>query len=54
MIGTLGLLVDDGIEQFVVYGAFLVGMVYIDKIGGVLGDALVGFDVGESGTGFRQ
>ena len=29
MIGTLGLLVDDGIEQFVVYGAFLVGMVYI-------------------------
>ena len=39
MIGTLGLLVDDGIEQLVVYDAFLVGMVYIDKIGGVLGDA---------------
>lgn len=48
MIGTFRLLVDDGIEQFVVYGAFLVGMVYIDKIGGVLGDAFVGFDVGDN------
>ena len=48
MIGTLGLLVDDGIEQFVVYGAFLVGMVYIDKIGCLLGDAFVGFDVGDN------
>lgn len=37
MIGTLGLLVDDGIEQFVIYGAFLVGMVYIDKIEAYLG-----------------
>jgi hypothetical protein len=48
MIGTLGLLVDYGIEQFVVYGAFLVSMVYIDKVGRVLRYALVGLDVGDN------
>lgn len=46
VVSTFRLLVDDGVEQFVVYGAFLVGMVYIDKVGGVLGDTLVCLDVG--------
>ena len=48
VVSTFRLLVDDGVEQLVVYGAFLVGMVYIDKVGGVLRDALVCLDVGDN------
>ena len=42
---TFRLLVDDGVEQLVVYGAFLACMVYIDQVGSILWDALVGLYV---------
>ena len=48
MIGTLGLLVDDGIEQFVIYSTFLAGMIYIYKVGRILGNAFVGLDIGDN------
>ena len=48
MVSTFGLLVDDGIEQLVIHRTFLVGMVHINQIGCVLGDALVGLDIGDN------
>jgi hypothetical protein len=48
MVCTFRLLVDDGVEQLVVYGAFLAGVVYINQIGSVLGNALIGLDVGDN------
>ena len=48
MVSTLGLLVDDGIEQLVIHRTFLLGMVHINQIGSVLGDALVGLDIGDN------
>ena len=48
MVSTFGLLVDDGIEQLVIHRTFLVGMVHINQIGSVLGDALVGLDIGDN------
>ena len=37
MVSTLGLLVDDGIEQLVVHRTFLVGMVHINQVDAYLG-----------------
>ena len=48
MVSTLGLLVDDGIEQLVIHRTFLAGMVYINQVGSVFGDALVGLDIGDN------
>ena len=48
MIGSFRLLVDDGIEQFVIYSTFLAGMIYIYKVGRVLGNAFVGLDIGDN------
>ena len=48
MVSTFRLLVDDGVEQLVIYGTFLVGVVHINQVGSVLRDALVGLDVGDN------
>ena len=45
MVSTFRLLVYDGIEQLVIYCTFLVSMVYINKVGSILGDALVSLNV---------
>ena len=33
MVSTFRLLVDDGVEQLVIYGTFLVGVVHINQVG---------------------
>ena len=48
MVSTFRLLVDDGVEQLVIYGTFLVGVVHINQVGSVFRDALVGLDVGDN------
>ena len=47
VVGTLRLLVDDGVDQFVVHGTLLSRMIDIDQVGGILGYAIVGLDVGD-------
>ena len=39
------LMFDDGVEQLVIYGTFLVGVVHINQVGSVLRDALVALEV---------